>query len=287
MRLLIYGAKGWIGTQFTDFLCVQGVKYHQGISRVDNVQEVRKELDQIKPTHVLSMIGRTSGTYKNKLINSIDFLEYPGSLELNIRDNLFAPAILALLCKERQIHFTYLGTGCIFNYSEFHTPTKNGYTENDLPNFNGSSYSVVKGYTDQLMHMFEVLNLRIRMPITAQDHPHNFISKIIRYEKICSISNSMTVLSDFFPIFLDMMQKNITGTFNCTNPGVISHNEILEMYRDIVDPNFSWENFSIKEQDKILASKRSNNYLDTSKIEQYNLSSIHNAIKQILLMWKV
>ena len=38
-------------------------------------------------------------------------------------------------------------------------------------------------------------------------------------------------------------------------------NEILTMYKEIVDPNFTWENFDIEEQNKILDSKRSNNYL--------------------------
>ena len=107
---------------------------------------------------------------------------------------MFSPLVLAILCSRRNIHFTYLGTGCIFNYDSEHTltPTGVGWTENDTPNFFGSSYSVVKGYTDELMHLFEnsVLNLRIRMPIVSQDCPRNFISKIIRYEKICSIPNS-------------------------------------------------------------------------------------------------
>ena len=46
---------------------------------------------------------------------------------------------------------------------------ENGFNESSLPNFFGSSYSIVKGFTDQLMHLFEnnVLNLRIRMPITG------------------------------------------------------------------------------------------------------------------------
>ena len=47
-----------------------------------------------------------------------------------------------------------------------------------------------------------------------------------------------------------MMKKNITGTINFTNPGLISHNEILEMYKEIVDNNFTWTNFTKEEQSK-------------------------------------
>jgi 3,5-epimerase/4-reductase len=52
----------------------------------------------------------------------------------------------------------------------------------------------------------------------------------------------MTVLPELLPYVLDMMEKGITGTMNLTNPGLISHNEILEMYKEIIDPNFTWKN---------------------------------------------
>ena len=78
----------------------------------------------------------------------------------------------------------------------------------------------------------------------------------------------MTVLDELLPIMVDMSTKKITGTINLTNPGLISHNEILEMYKEIVDSKFTYKNFSIEEQAKILAADRSNNYLDTSRLEK-------------------
>ena len=287
MRLLIFGT-GWIGTQFTTYLKREGVEYVVGSSRADNVVDLREELDRVNPTHVFAMIGRTSGVHEGKVYNTIDFLEQPGNLQLNVRDNLFSPMVLTILCKERDIHFTYLGTGCIFDYDQEHTHTENGYTEEDLPNFTGSSYSAVKGYTDRLMHLFDdtALNLRIRMPITNIDNSRNFISKIIRYAKICSIPNSMTVLDTFFPVWLEMLTNNVTGTYNCTNPGVISHDEILHMYKKLVDPNFTWKNFTIEEQNQILDSKRSNNYLDTTKIQQYTVPDIYTAVRNVLENWE-
>jgi len=38
------------------------------------------------------------------------------------------------------------------------------------------------------------------------------------------------------------------------------------MYRDVVDPSFTWTNFSVLEQDALLLSKRSNNELNTLKL---------------------
>ena len=156
--------------------------------------------------------------------------------------------------------------------------------------FFGSSYSTVKGFTDQLMKFFDnsVLNLRIRMPITAEYNTRNFITKITTYEKICSIPNSMTVIPELLPKVLDMMKNRVTGTINLTNPGLISHNEILEMYREIVDTNFVWKNFSEKEQRKILTSDRSNNYLDTQKLEQMypDVKNIKESVRDVLNLYK-
>ncbi len=105
---------------------------------------------------------------------------------------------------------------------------------------------------------------------------------------MCSIQNSMTVLDDFIPIIFDMALNDKKGTYNCTNPGTISHNEILALYKQYVDPEFEWKNFTIEEQNKILASERSNNMLDTFKIgEEYpNLKPIKESVSDILKNWK-
>jgi len=212
-------------------------------------------------------------------------LEQEGKLLENVRDNLYSPILLAELCKQRKIHYSYLGTGCIFKYDE----NISSFNEDSLPNFFGSSYSIVKGFTDRLLHLYNdsVLNLRIRMPITGSRNPRNFITKITTYEKVCSVPNSMTVLPELLPLVLDMMEKNVTGTINLTNPGVISHNEILEMYREIVEPNFIWTNFSQEEQRKILAADRSNNLLDTTKLETLypQVKDIKTSVKECLLTY--
>ena len=56
------------------------------------------------------------------------------------------------------------------------------------------------------------------------------------------------------------------------------------MYKEIVDPNFTWKNFSSEEQAKILAADRSNNCLDTTKLEEMypNVKHIKDAVRDIL-----
>ena len=118
------------------------------------------------------------------------------------------------------------------------------------------------------------------MPIVNYDHDRNFITKITKYENVCSVANSMTVLEDMYPVILDMIRNNTTGTFNMCNKGVITHNEILELYKEYVDSSFKWKNFSIEEQNKILLSKRSNIELSSKKLyELYpNIPDIKTSI---------
>lgn len=286
MLVLLFGGNGWIGNQLRALMEQHKIRHIIASSRADDVQGCEKEIDQVKPTHVFCLVGRTHGPGNS----TIDYLEEKGKLYENVRDNLFAPISLAITCQKRKIHLTYLGTGCIFQYDRDHPdstyPSAKGFTEEDKPNFFGSSYSCVKSFTDRLVHMFPdtVLNARIRMPITADRHPRNFITKIVHYDKICSRRNSMSVLPDMLPILLDLAQKKQTGTFNLTNPGTISHNEILAMYREIVDPSFKWENFSDSEQKTILKAERSNNALDTTKLQKLypTVPHIHEAVKTVL-----
>ena len=78
----------------------------------------------------------------------------------------------------------------------------------------------------------------------------------------------------------------VQGVFNFTNPGAISHNQILDLYKKVramgstpacawwctltacvsvalqhIDPDFWYENFSEEDQAKVLKAGRSNNEL--------------------------
>lgn len=248
MKVLLLGHKGWICQKVITILDNQNIDYV--------ITDYRGETDDLKQfilnnniTHIYCCLGRTHGTLNDKVYTTIDYLENKETLQQNINDNLYTPLSLAMFSDKHNIHFTYIGTGCIFSDNE------KQFTEDDKPNFFGSNYSIVKGFTDMLMKNTNALILRIRMPISSDKSIRNFITKITTYEKICSIPNSMTILDEFLPLSVEMMKNKETGCFNFTNPGTISHNEILEMYKEIVDPTFTWKNMTIQEQDKLFLLK--------------------------------
>jgi nucleoside-diphosphate-sugar epimerase len=279
MKVFIIGHKGWIGKMYLELFEKDNIEYcysnHRGESN-----EILNEIMNSNCTHVLCVMGRTHGELNGTYFNTIDYLQHNETLQQNVNDNLFVPLRLAMFLQNTNIHFTYMGTGCIYNYDDEHT-TNNmvGFNDEDTPNFFGSNYSIVKGFTNELMKYTNALVLRIRMPITSKNDPRNFITKITKYEKICSIPNSMSVLDELLPVSIRMMNQNKSGLYNFTNPGSISHNEILTFYKKYVDPEFTWQNFTLEDQDMVLKSKRSNNYLTTEKLRnEYHINDIRLAV---------
>lgn len=264
MKVLVFGSKGWIGQQFISN-SIHTIAEAQ--SRAENYQDVVNEIESLKPDCVISFLGRTYGTSpEGKLIPSIDYLELPGKLFENMRDNFYAPFNLATVCDKLNIHFVYLGTGCIYTY----TGDKRLFTEEDKPNFFGSGYSTVKGYTDQVLrYCSNTLQLRIRMPVSKLVSGRNLIDKLVAYTNICSIPNSMTVLDDMWPIIDKMIEVRELGVYNLTNPGTAEHNWILEEYKQLFNPSHTWNLISYEEQMKYIKSDRSNNEMDTTKLEHF------------------
>jgi len=228
-------------------------------SRVQNTEAVSKELDEIKPTHVLNSAGITGRP-------NIDWCE--DHKPETMRTNVIGTLNLADLCYQRGIHCTVYATGCIFAYDEKHPLGSGiGFTEEDVPNFAGSFYSQTKSYMEPMLKEYpNCLILRVRMPVADDLFHRNFVTKIVKYDRIVNIPNSMTILTEMLPVSLGMAKKGLTGVYNFTNPGVISHNQVLDLYIKYIDPTYTYKNFSLEEQAKVIKAGRSNNELDTTKL---------------------
>ncbi|GBG29243.1 Trifunctional UDP-glucose 4,6-dehydratase/UDP-4-keto-6-deoxy-D-glucose 3,5-epimerase/UDP-4-keto-L-rhamnose-reductase RHM1 [Hondaea fermentalgiana] len=265
LRFLVFGGKtGWLGQSLVKIIADQApaCKVIVAQSRMEDRAQVKKELAETKPTHVLCAAGVTGRP-------NVDWCE--DHRKETVRANVLGTLTLCDVCDEVGIHLTIYATGCIYSYDAEHPlGGARGFTEEDAPNFHGSYYSKTKGMVEELVQPFlnNTLLLRVRMPLSEDmSAPRNFIYKIARYERVVDIPNSMTSLPDMLPVSVLMAVRGLTGVFNFTNPGVISHNQCLELYRRYVDPRFTWRNFTEAEQARVLKAPRSNNMLDTSKLE--------------------
>lgn len=257
--VLVFGGKtGWIGQKIVKILQVQQYDVICAQARLENRLETEQEIMAAKPQFIVNAAGVTGRP-------NVDWCE--NNQIATIRANIIGTLNLADIASSHNIHLTNLGTGCIYEYDQTHPLHGKGFTEEDEPNFSGSFYSKTKTYLDKMLQSYpNVLNLRLRMPISDDLHERNFITKITRYKKVVNVPNSMSILHDLLPLIPEMMERWLTGNYNFVNPGTISHNEILDLYKQYIDPQFTYSNFSIEEQNKVLLAKRSNNHLDTSKL---------------------
>jgi 3,5-epimerase/4-reductase len=127
------------------------------------------------------------------------------------------------------------------------------------------------------------------MPVSDDLHPRSFVTKITSYARVVDVPNSNTILHDLLPCSILLASHNETGVYNFTNPGAISHNEVLELFKKHVRPSFTWKNFSFEEQSKVIKTGRSNCKLDTTKLvekmREYGLEvpEVHEAYEQCFL----
>lgn len=141
------------------------------------------------------------------------------------------------------------------------------FKEEDPANFSGSFYSKTKAYTEDILKLYSnCLILRLRMPVSDSLNPRSFVTKIVKYPKVVNVPNSHSILTELLPMVLAMSEHRETGVFNFTNPGAISHNEVLDMYKEIIDPAYTYQNFTLEEQAKVIKADRSNCELDSGKL---------------------
>lgn len=258
---LIFGRTGWIGGMLQELLTQQGKTFYLAESRTYDRESVIAEIEKYKPTHILNAAGVTGRP-------NVDWCE-DHKLE-TIRSNVLGTLTVSDIAATRGIHHLLYATGCIFEYDDAHPWGGPGFTEDnpaDTPNFHGSFYSHTKALCEDFLRNYPTTcTLRVRMPISDDLSPRSFVTKIVKYDKVVDVPNSMTVLHDLLPVSLIMSERGLTGVYNFCNPGAISHNEVLALYKKYIDPDYTWTNFTIEEQNLILKAKRSNNLLDHTKL---------------------
>ncbi|MDR3550958.1 MAG: NAD-dependent epimerase/dehydratase family protein [Candidatus Babeliales bacterium] len=274
--LVFGGAHGWIGQRIVTLLRDLGHNPICAQSRLENRQDIIAEIARTKPHYIINAAGIIGNP-------TVDWCE--DHKEDTIRTNVLGTINLIDVAFLHNLHVTNISTGCIYEYDEAH-PMRSGiaFTEEDEPNFDGSFYSRTKIQMEKLILNYpNVLNLRVKMPIST-DMDKGFVAKISKYKKLINVPNSLCILEDLLPVAVDMTLRELKGNYNFVNPGAISHNEVLDMYKQYIDPHHTYENFSIQEQDKILKARRANAELSADKLLKLypNIPHIKDALPRLL-----
>ena len=255
MKILLFGSTGFIGSQLKEALLAKGYEIADPRIEIRNFDEVKKTIDEIKPDYIINSTGMTGKP-------NVDWCEtHPvETFTVNVGGSLN----IAAAALEKKIKVAQLSSGCVY----YGDNNGKGFTEEDEPNFFGSLYSRTRVVSEKMLKDFpNVLQLRVRIPIMGKPNPKNLIDKLIKYPQMINVTNSCTIMEDFVPAAIQLIEMGETGIFNMTNIGAMNHVEIMTMYKEIVDSNFEIKVMSQEKQDE-LNKRRSNDVLNTDKREK-------------------
>jgi dTDP-4-dehydrorhamnose reductase len=276
--ILIYGGSGFIGKHIVSELNKYNKFYVLSSNRIYKYNDVLSDIKKYNPTHIISAAGYSTPS-------NIDF--YESNVENLILTNTTGNLILADISNRYNIHLTLIMSGCIYTYTnnDYHN---NIYYEDDTPNFYGSTYSANRIATEYCLTYYKnICILRLRMPISNDIHSKSLITKIINYRNVINIPNSMSVLEDVIKCIPIIIDQNIVGKFNLVNTGIITHPEILDLYKYYVNPYYKYTIISEEEQNMKLLAFRSNCHISNLKISQYiKIPSIKASIIDIFIKMK-
>lgn len=263
---LVFGP-GWMGTQFAQR--IENARLLQ--TDIADEAALREVLDKQAPTRVVNCAGRTGRP-------NVDSLE--AEPVRTYRSNVVGAIHLASACWKRGIHFTHLGSGCIYAGDNGGA----GFSEEDPPNFQGSLYARTKAQAEAALRDLGALQLRIRLPLSSTPGARNLLTKLLAFEDVVRVANSVTVLDDFWRPALALIQAGRTGVWNLVNEGVEYHDELLALYRDRLDPTHSFRVISTETLASRLTAGRSNCLLNTEKLraEGLALPDVADALPRIV-----
>lgn len=286
--IVLLGSSGYVGSAFQSELRRRGWEYRTvsiteaGINRREVLHDALKSL---RPKFLVNCAGYTGKPNVDKAEE-----EKFQCLEANT----WLPGMIAEVCEQEQLPWGHVSSGCIYTGRR---EDGLGFRENDPANFdfrhnNCSFYSGTKALAEEILADYENVYLwRLRIPFTHLDSPRNYLSKLMQYERLLNVENSLSNLEEFVRGCLDLWQQRaLFGVYNMTNPGIVSTEEVAELIQRSGVISREWEFFKSEEDfmEKAAIAPRSSCVLDVSKALSAGavLSEVHESIESCLKNWK-
>lgn len=211
-----------------------------------------------------------------------------------LQGNAVLPGIVAQACADAGVPWGHVSSGCIYSGDG---PGGSGFTELDPPNFTFRSnhcsfYSGTKGLGEEVLAGHPDLFVwRLRIPFDGVDHPRNYLTKLMRYQRLLEATNSISELDEFAEATLACWTKRVPfGIYNVTNPGKVTTREVVDLIRRSGVCNKDYEFFSSEAEFMQSAAKtpRSNCVLNSAKLAGVGieLTPVRQAIERCLGSWK-
>jgi len=286
--IYLLGGSGYVGQAYQQLLARKGISF-KSLRRAD--------LDY---TDVAMLAAALKADRPAFLINAAGYTGKPNvdTCELYKTECLFGNAVLpgriAAACESAGVPWGHVSSGCIYTGKR---ADGTGFTEADTPNFtfrtdNCSFYSGTKALGEEtLAGRPDIYIWRLRIPFDNCENPRNYLTKLMRYQRLLEAENSVSQLDEFVAATFACWEKRIPfGTYNVTNPGHVHTREVVDL---ILESGVCVKDyrFFANEADfmaKAAKTPRSNCVMDSAKLAAAGiaLTPVREAIRAALARWQ-
>ena len=218
--ILVLGGSGYVGGAFLQLLSEKNIE-HRSVARAD--------VNYYDKSALAGLIKDSGAKF---LINAAGYTGKPNvdACEIHKADcltgNAVLPGVLREVCEDNSLPWGHVSSGCIYTGCR---EDGEGFTEEDAPNFsfrqnNCSFYSGCKALGEETLAGAENAYVwRLRIPFNHQDSPRNYLTKLLRYNRLLEATNSISHLNEFVAACFACWEKQIpAGTYNVTNTGWVT-----------------------------------------------------------------
>jgi dTDP-4-dehydrorhamnose reductase len=286
--IYLLGGSGYVGHAYQALLTRKGVPFR-------NLR--RAELDYTNKDTLRAALLRDKPEF---LINAAGYTGKPNvdACELHKHECLFGnavlPGVVAEACADAKVPWGHVSSGCIYTGAR---PDGSGFTETDTPNFtfrtnNCSFYSGSKALGEEVLAgKPSVYVWRLRIPFNHVDNPRNYLTKLLRYQRLLEATNSISQLEEFCAATFACWEKRIPfGTYNVTNPGQVTTHEVVDLIKRSGVSNKDFVFFKDEDEFMLTAAKtpRSNCVMDSTKLARAGIAmtEVHEAVARDLRNWQ-
>jgi dTDP-4-dehydrorhamnose reductase len=261
-KILIFG-NGYIANRLKDEL---GAEIYAG--KISSLKDAQAAIEKSCAGIIINAVG-----YIGRNVDDCEL-----DKEKTLLANTFVPFILAEAAYRHNVKYIHISTGCIYHYDY----SKNApLSEESTPDFFQLFYSRSKIYSEQgllpLSKIYPLLILRIRVPLDNRPHAKNLINKLVNYQKVIDLPNSVTYIPDFIRAVKHLIKIDARGIYNVVNKEPLVYSRLMDVYKKYV-PDFTYEVIEFKK----LNSIRTNLVLSTKKLENsgFKVRSINEVLEE-------
>lgn len=285
--IILLGRTGYVGSTFQRLLAARGVACRGlDITELDctNLEALTTFLQRERPTFLINAAGYAGRP-------NVDACETHKTETL--LGNAVLPGVIAQACQRASVPWGHVSSGCIYTGAR---PNGTGFRETDPPNFtfrqnNCSFYSGTKALGEEVLADAAQCYLwRLRIPFNEVDSPRNYLTKLMKYERLLEARNSISQIDEFVRASWECWERRVPfGAYNMTNPGSVTTREVVAMIQKSGICKKEFQFFTDETEFMRVAAKtpRSNCVLDSSKLlaTGIQMTEIHEAIETALRRW--